>query len=341
MQLPHATMGWNLAGVTTHWTELLHRYAIGVFAISFLLVAGSGVQVAATYWSARINLPTLHTSQPHLPAQPLRGPNMIVASSQLADTMQRITAQSLSLIIGDQGKTIAVSPEITQSWLQIVHDAHHQVAYIHVKDTAIAASLSELTKPFVKAPVNQVTVMHEDGSTAVIAAGQNGTSIGDTTVLARQISQDLLSAKGQQLNVPFSTVPFQSVTAASIDKLLEVNVVTKQMWAYDKGVLTRSFPISAGAPATPTPIGQFQIYQKLPVQDMRGFNVDGTRYFQPHVRWINYFLPGGYAVHGNYWRPQSWFGAINSSHGCVSLPDDQAKWVYDWAPIGTTVIVHR
>jgi lipoprotein-anchoring transpeptidase ErfK/SrfK len=73
---------------------------------------------------------------------------------------------------------------------------------------------------------------------------------------------------------------------------------------------------------------------------MKGFNADGTKYLQPHVHWINYFLPGGYAVHGNYWRPLSWFGNINSSHGCVSLPDDQAQWVYNWAPIGTTVITH-
>ena len=112
------------------------------------------------------------------------------------------------------------------------------------------------------------------------------------------------------------------------------------MWLYDKGQLTKTYPISAGAAATPTPIGQYKIYSKLAVQDMKGFNPNGSKYFQPHVRWINYFLPGGYAVHGNYWRPLSWFGAVNSSHGCVSLPDDQAKEVYDWAPIGTTVITH-
>jgi lipoprotein-anchoring transpeptidase ErfK/SrfK len=112
------------------------------------------------------------------------------------------------------------------------------------------------------------------------------------------------------------------------------------MYLYDNGHLTRSYPISAGAQLTPTPLGQFKIYSKLAIQDMKGFNADGSKYLQPNVRWINYFLPGGYAVHGNYWRPNSWFGAINSSHGCVSLPDWQAKQVFDWAPLGTTVITH-
>jgi lipoprotein-anchoring transpeptidase ErfK/SrfK len=28
------------------------------------------------------------------------------------------------------------------------------------------------------------------------------------------------------------------------------------------------------------------------------------------------------------------------SHGCVNLPTDAAKWVYNWAPMGTTVVTH-
>jgi lipoprotein-anchoring transpeptidase ErfK/SrfK len=28
------------------------------------------------------------------------------------------------------------------------------------------------------------------------------------------------------------------------------------------------------------------------------------------------------------------------SHGCVNLPTDNAQWLYDWAPLGTTVVVH-
>ena len=59
----------------------------------------------------------------------------------------------------------------------------------------------------------------------------------------------------------------------------------------------------------------------------------------PDVKWINYFYRD-YAIHGNYWRPLSYFGNINSSHGCVGLEDTEAEWIYSWAPIGTPVIVH-
>jgi lipoprotein-anchoring transpeptidase ErfK/SrfK len=41
-------------------------------------------------------------------------------------------------------------------------------------------------------------------------------------------------------------------------------------------------------------------------------------------------------IHGAYWHNS--FGTPYS-HGCVNLPSDQAKKLYDWAHIGTTVVV--
>ncbi len=321
-----------------HVPELAQQYSLGVFALLFLLVGSSSIQVAAVYLSAHIPSIALPASGFHVPAAPVQGPNMTVASDQLAATLKHIKNQQLSVTFGE--KTVAISSDAIQGWLQIAADKHQPVSYIHVNDKAISATLADVAKPFLKTPSNQVTVTRPDGSASIIATGKNGVTLGDTTSLRQQITQNLLGGRGLQLNAPLISQPFQAVNASSIDKLLEVNVVSKEMWAYDKGVLTRSFPISAGAPSTPTPIGQFQIYQKLAVQDMRGFNANGTKYFQPHVHWISYFLPGGYAVHGVYWHPQSWFGVNNSSHGCVGLPDDQAEWVYNWAPIGTTVITH-
>jgi lipoprotein-anchoring transpeptidase ErfK/SrfK len=318
--------------------ETLHRYSLASFAVLFLLVSTSAVWVGRAYWVSQIKLPAAARHQLHIPAQPAKGPNLIVASSDLVSTVARITQQPLDLTIGQ--KSVAISADTVKSWLQIVSDKQAGVSYIHVDNKAASKSLAELAAPFVKTPLNQVIVANADGSQRVIYPGRNGTTIGNTDTALGQISQGLLSAKGLQLNLPITTQAFGASTAADFDKLIEVNIVTKQMYLYDKGQLTHSYLISAGAPATPTPIGEFKIYQKLAVQDMHGFNANGTKYFQPHVHWINYFLPGGYAVHGVYWHPSSWFGAINSSHGCVGLLDNQAKEVYDWAPIGTTVITH-
>jgi lipoprotein-anchoring transpeptidase ErfK/SrfK len=316
--------------------ELIHHYSLGVFALLFLAVSSSAIIVGSSYWTAHQAVTAPPTK--HVFVQPIQGPNTTVQTADLDTTIQTIASQPLSLTI--EGKNIPISADTIRGWLKTV-SKKSGVSYIHVDQASITKSLNEAVKPYIKAPVNQVATTAADGSQKVLAAGKNGTKLGDITPLVQQLSNGLIPAKGFQLTVPTESQAFAVVTPSSFDKLIEVNVDTKQMWLYEKGQLVRQFPISAGAPLTPTPIGQFQIYSKLAVQDMRGYNANGTKYFQPHVHWINYFLPGGYAVHGNYWRPQSWFGAINSSHGCVSLPDDQAKIVYDWAPLGTTVITHH
>lgn len=99
------------------------------------------------------------------------------------------------------------------------------------------------------------------------------------------------------------------------------------------------FLVTAGAPDTPTVVGEFKIQTKIRKQTMRGLNTDGSSYNVPNVEWVNYFYQD-YAIHGNYWRPDSVFGNTNTSHGCVSLKNGGAEWMYNWAPIGTPIITH-
>lgn len=319
--------------------DWLHHYSLGVFALLFLLLGISGLFVGKNYWDSQHPAVIFdHSTTIKSTRRPLQGPNIVVPSKELTKSVQQITHQPITLNVA--GKSLPVSATAIKSWLQIVADKQQGVTYIHVNQNLIGKSLSDAAASAIKAPVNQVSVAHADGSTFVISKGHDGVKLGDTAAAAAQIEQNLLGAKGFLLDIPTETQAFATSTAADFDKLIEVDVVTKQMYLYQKGELYKNYPISAGAAATPTPIGQYKIYQKLTIQDMRGFNVDGTRYLQPNVRWVNYFKQGGYAIHGNYWRPTSWFGVINSSHGCVSLPEDQAKDVYDWAPIGTTVITH-
>lgn len=332
----------QLGDVPRYLFELFHRYTIIAFAILLLLIGSTGTTVAGHYLAvsstANAQLPT--GSAAHAPV--IAGLNLTVPARDLDAKLAAITSQSATLTVGDKAEPI--SPDTIKSWLQITQSPDKSQNFIHIKAATINASLLAQANKHAAAAVDQVTATHPDGSSLVIVSGKNGAKLTDPSTLTAQsitIARTLLDAKGIQASTPLESVPFAAVTPAVFGKLLEVNVVTKTMWAWDNGQVVKTYPISAGAPATPTPIGQFKIFSKLPVQDMKGFNANGTKYFQPHVRWISYFLPGGYAVHGNYWRPQSWFGNINSSHGCVSLPDDQAKEVYDFAPLGTTVITHN
>jgi len=340
VSVTHTTFSWHKPFQT--FVDFLHKYSLGAFALMFLMVGASGIQVASSYKAGQIENSFKNSSLPTAKAPAIAGLNTTIPSSEVDKEVQKIINQTATLKIGDQ--VLNIKPETIKSWLKITASPDNSTTSIQVRSKTIAASLNALANKYVITPVDQITVVHEDGIPTIVVNGKNGTRLTDPKTLdtqAAQIAKVLMDAKGIALNTPMESVPFQALTPAAFDKLIEVNVNTKQLYAYEKGQIVNTLPISAGAPATPTPIGQFKIFSKLAVQDMKGFNPNGTKYFQPNVRWINYFLPGGFAIHGNYWRPASWFGNINSSHGCVSLPDQQAKWIYDFAPVGTTVITHN
>ena len=333
-------LGNELALLQPRVADLLKRSIIITIAVILLLAGLAAIRIGDNYYSSKI----VH-SQPVIaapaPNQQISGLNQTVPSSELPAILQSITNQAATLAVGD--RVIQLSPDTIRSWLTITHDNKKSVDYIHINAATIAKSLNSKAGGYVKSPVNQVTVDHGDGSSQVIVTGRDGTQLTDPSTLttqANEAAKTVMDGNGLKFSTPMTPLAFQSVTPAAFEKMIEVNVVTKQMYLYQNGNLFKTYAVSAGAPATPTPIGQFKIFSKPALQDMKGNNPDGSKYLQPHVRWINYFLPGGYAIHGNYWRPASVFGAVNTSHGCVSLPESQAKDVYDWAPIGTTVITH-
>jgi lipoprotein-anchoring transpeptidase ErfK/SrfK len=125
--------------------------------------------------------------------------------------------------------------------------------------------------------------------------------------------------------------------AAPGEKWIDVNLGRNTMTAYVGGKVVKG-PISMvhGAAETPTVVGTFRVYYKNPLMTMRGNNADGTKYETPDVPWSTFFHRG-YALHGAPWR--SSFG-YTGSHGCINLPVDVAKWIYDFAPIGTPVVTH-
>lgn len=122
-------------------------------------------------------------------------------------------------------------------------------------------------------------------------------------------------------------------------KWIEVDLTHQYLraWEFDQKVFGEY--ISSGVPDHPTPTGTFHIFAKLRYDDMtNGLAGQPDYYNLPNVPWVMYFLAGGYALHGTYWHHN--FGNV-MSHGCVNMTIDGAAWVYNWAPMGTTVWIHN
>ncbi|MGW2178954.1 L,D-transpeptidase [Streptomyces sp. NPDC001732] len=132
-----------------------------------------------------------------------------------------------------------------------------------------------------------------------------------------------------------------------------VDAKTKTMTVTQDGKTIRTIPISAGSPDNPTYNGQMVISEKFKETRMNGATVgftddDGKGEYDikdvPHAMRLS---TSGTFIHGNYWGARSIFGSVNTSHGCVGLPDvkgagdggQPAAWFYNNSLIGDVVVV--
>lgn len=113
---------------------------------------------------------------------------------------------------------------------------------------------------------------------------------------------------------------------------IEVDLSAQRVTAWNGNKRVRSFMVSTGKRRTPTLRGTFRVQSKHRKTRMRG-----QGYNVPNVPYVMYYS-GGYALHGAYWHNR--FGTP-VSHGCVNLRVPSARWLYNWASIGTTVVVRQ
>lgn len=118
-----------------------------------------------------------------------------------------------------------------------------------------------------------------------------------------------------------------------IDVNLEAQTVT---YIFDGNIVWESQCVTGDVSKhRSTPTGIFAVYG----------HVKGTYLTGPTWKnWVDYWMPfyQGCGLHDATWRKK--FGGeiykTNGSHGCVNLPYDKAKELFDIVTIGTIVIVH-
>ncbi|MCX6019497.1 MAG: L,D-transpeptidase [Chloroflexi bacterium] len=142
-----------------------------------------------------------------------------------------------------------------------------------------------------------------------------------------------VSPNGELGSVPLLAVSgdVRDASAARSSKWIEVRLASQRLIAWQNGRVVMTTLISSGLPRTPTVRGSFRIQRRY-----RRVRMRGPGYNLPNVPYAMFFY-GGYALHGTYWHNN--FGRP-MSHGCVNLPTSKAAWLYNWASIGTLVVIH-
>lgn len=122
---------------------------------------------------------------------------------------------------------------------------------------------------------------------------------------------------------------------------IEVDLSDKITTVYEDGKVIKTFRVCTGRPSAPTVAGRYKVKTKL---DM----AYASRWDLQMPYWLGIYDAGG-SENGFHALPilsngqTLWRSALGTgcSYGCIVLDTPDAKWLYDWAEIGTVVIVTK
>ncbi|NER40134.1 MAG: L,D-transpeptidase [Oscillatoria sp. SIO1A7] len=117
----------------------------------------------------------------------------------------------------------------------------------------------------------------------------------------------------------------------SSDRWIQIDLGEQKLIAWEGGNPIYAIVVSTGKESTPTPTGRFAIQSKHELARMQGPGYD-----VPNVPFTMYYHRG-YGIHGANWHNN--FGTP-VSHGCTNVAVNHAKWLFEWASVGTPVVVH-
>jgi lipoprotein-anchoring transpeptidase ErfK/SrfK len=294
------------------------------------------------------------------------GPDAMVLKTQLEATADNLSSQTIEI------STTKKPAQITESKLEsLVSEANEIISRSIVltstagtyqayqsdiaewitptpqKDGSIKLVIDKAkVKSYVQSVGQQISSVPQDrkvvkdkktGKTVVLQEGSDGTQLADEAGLTEKIVQALLDQQNVTLNMSITTAKAETVNLEGYDKWIEIDLSEQRVTAYESATPVASYIVATGLDGFDTPVGEYAIWLRVRKQTMQGGSkADSSYYNIPNVEWVSYFYQD-YALHGAWWRKK--FGAP-ASHGCVNMTNADAQWIYNWAPLGTKVIVH-
>lgn len=157
------------------------------------------------------------------------------------------------------------------------------------------------------------------------------------------------------VSIPLTTHPAQAAATASqaTGKMIVVSLSHQWLYASQDGRQVFSTPVMTGRSSLATPTGTYHVIAKKSPTTFYSPWPPGSPYWYPptHINYALEWLGGGYYLHDSWWHSvygpgsNGWhydpqFGWQWGSHGCIAMALSSAAWLYNWAPIGTTVQIN-
>ena len=130
---------------------------------------------------------------------------------------------------------------------------------------------------------------------------------------------------------------------------IAVDVTNQVVTVYDNGNISdsgivRQMICSTGKNATPTPLGTYSLPTKTHSSERKEWYYFSQ--YNCYAKWATRIV-GGILFHSTTFnankKPTNSVYNLGhrASHGCVRLSIDDAKWIYDNCPRGTTVVIQN
>lgn len=126
---------------------------------------------------------------------------------------------------------------------------------------------------------------------------------------------------------------------------IELDITRQTIWMYLNGECILESPCVTGSVVGrhSTPTGVYHLTNKAKNTVLRGYNNDGSRYAS-HVDFWMAFIKNSIGFHDASWRKGVFGGDIyktNGSHGCVNMPYNATKMLYENITSDMPIIIYK
>ncbi|MDC7284964.1 L,D-transpeptidase [Bifidobacterium thermophilum] len=264
------------------------------------------------------------------------------AATTAADQANAGLGLSITINNGD-ATTYKIPAATIASWTVTTADPAKGTIAVSYNKQAISDYMNgELGNHLNQTKTNQVDLVDTSGNVIMTKTkGVNGVTIKDTATVADQVYSALSANRSATLTVASDVTKFDTEQQTVTWKIV-VDRSKQTATVYNNDQVVQTFNVCTGKTGKhETTPGNYFIYLKYQVQDMRGTNDDGSQYLSSGVKWVSYFN-GGQGFHTANWNAAgiaSGDPTGHGSHGCVNMNEADAKWIYDNCPDGTLVQV--
>jgi vancomycin resistance protein YoaR len=335
-----------------------------------LVMSGTEVEVIPAVYGRKIIVDSIE----HQLKSSLKGINSLnvpvevekVSPSIIEDDTRETIAQAKSLFslpvaYRYQDKTFTPDRATVASWVVF------NTTTVDGKEKLTPAFDAKRVYPYIYSLANKINVPAinkkvtvKNGTEQVIEQeGKEGLAV-DVDQASLKTAQALTAGKPVDLSIPTYVVKFKTnvnnVVVANWEKYITIDISEQKMCAYlAGGIQVSCWSITSGASSKgyATPLGTFLIQRKSGAGGAPGQYGGGVCMPNPPsatplcgINYVSYFTSKGHAIHEAWWRSpgaSNDFGnpnwRWNGSHGCINSPYSVAQFIYNWAPIGTPVII--